>query len=249
MKAAIGILTCALALTCAVPQSAYATLAAPAEQSADQTMSTAIADRYGKDAALKNYDIKVSVNAGVATLTGTVRTEMHKTRAAELAEAAGAKSVDNRITVDPSAATKGTAGTIEDKTRDAADKTEDAAEKAADKTKEGAAKVADKTEDGADRAWKETKDGWEAVVDKSADIAKKAGAEITDAWITTNIQARMVDEDTLDDSDIDVDTDRRVVTLSGTVVSEAGRKTAVDIVKRTDGVERIVDRLTIGPKK
>jgi osmotically-inducible protein OsmY len=87
------------------------------------------------------------------------------------------------------------------------------------------------------------------VVDKTADMAKKAGAEITDAWITTNIKARMLDEDTLDGSNIDVDTDRRVVTLSGTVTSEAGRKTAVDIVKRTDGVERIVDRLTMAPKK
>jgi osmotically-inducible protein OsmY len=227
MKAAIGILTCALALTCAVPQPVHAALVAAVEQSADQTLSAAIAGRFAKDAALKNYDIKVSVTAGVATLAGTVKTDMHKTRAAELAEAAGARSVDNRITVDPAAAAKGTTGTIKDDARDAADKAEDVAE----------------------RAWKETKDGWEAVVDKTADIAKKAGAEVTDAWITTNVKTRMLDEDTLDGSDIDVDTDRRVVTLSGTVTSEAGRKTAVDIVKRTDGVERIVDRLTIAPKK
>jgi osmotically-inducible protein OsmY len=227
MKAAIGILTCALTLTCAVPQPAHAARAAAVEQSADQTLSTAIAGRFAKDAALKNYDIKVSVTAGVATLTGTVKTDMHKARAAELAEAAGAKSVDNRLTVNAAAAAKGTSGTIKDDARDAADKAEDVAE----------------------RAWKETKDGWEVVVDKTADMAKKAGAEITDAWITTNIKARMLDEDTLDGSNIDVDTDRRVVTLSGTVTSEAGRKTAVDIVKRTDGVERIVDRLTMAPKK
>jgi len=39
------------------------------------------------------------------------------------------------------------------------------------------------------------------------------------------------------------------VTLSGTVASEAGRERAVEETKKVDGVNKIIDRLAIGPKK
>lgn len=69
--------------------------------------------------------------------------------------------------------------------------------------------------------------------------------KITDAWITTSIKTRFMGEDALRESTIDVDTDRHVVTLSGTVVSEAAHEKALDIVKDTDGVNKIVDNLTV----
>ena len=53
----------------------------------------------------------------------------------------------------------------------------------------------------------------------------------------------------LKESDINVDVENHVVTLHGTVLSAAGRARAVDIAKKTDGVNRVVDMLTIGPKK
>jgi osmotically-inducible protein OsmY len=46
-----------------------------------------------------------------------------------------------------------------------------------------------------------------------------------------------------------VDTSKRVVTLKGTVVGRAGRTKAGNIARRTEGVRRVVNRLTIGPKK
>jgi osmotically-inducible protein OsmY len=232
MPSAIGILTVVIALIGAVPPRAHAASQAAGSQ-ADQTLSAAIDSRFDKDQALKDYDIKVAVEAGVATLRGTVRTDMQKTRAGELAEAAGARQVVNQIVVDSAAAPRGMAGTLEE-TDEAIDRTEDAA---------------DKTEDAAERAWEKTKDGWEVVVDRTADIAKRAGAEITDAWITTSITTRIIGEDALDDSDIDVDTDRHVVTLSGTVPTDAARDKAIDIAKDTDGVDRIVDKLVVGAKK
>lgn len=254
MKAAIGVLTCAIALV-SIPQTVHAGIQATATQ-ADQSLNTAITDRLTKDSALKNFDIKVSVNAGVATLTGTVKTDMQRNRAAEVAESAGARSVENRIVVNAAAAAKGTSGTLEDtadtaadKTKDAASKTKDAAGETWEATKEGAAKTADRTEDVAERAWEKTKDGWEVIVDRTAEIAKRAGAEITDAYITTSIKTRMVGEDALEGAHIDVDTDRHVVTLSGTVPSEAGRERAVEIAKKTDGVDRIVDKLTVAAMK
>jgi osmotically-inducible protein OsmY len=62
------------------------------------------------------------------------------------------------------------------------------------------------------------------------------------------VHSRFVGEDLLKDSDINVDTDNHVVTLKGRVMSAAGRAKAVEIAKNTEGVHRVVDRLTIGPK-
>jgi osmotically-inducible protein OsmY len=39
------------------------------------------------------------------------------------------------------------------------------------------------------------------------------------------------------------------VTLTGTVMSPAGRAKAVALAKEVEGVKRVNDRLTIGPKK
>jgi len=45
-----------------------------------------------------------------------------------------------------------------------------------------------------------------------------------------------------------VDTDKHVVTLTGTVMGRAGRTKATSIAKQTEGVHRVVNRLTIGAK-
>jgi hyperosmotically inducible protein len=55
----------------------------------------------------------------------------------------------------------------------------------------------------------------------------------------------MVDEDLLSGSDIDVDVKDGVVTLRGTVPTEAGRARALEVARKNDGVKSVVDRLTI----
>jgi hyperosmotically inducible protein len=70
---------------------------------------------------------------------------------------------------------------------------------------------------------------------------------VKDGWVTMKIHSAFVGEDALDGSSIDVDTNKGVVTLSGTVVSEAGRARAVAIAKGTDGAKNVVDKLRIGP--
>lgn len=77
----------------------------------------------------------------------------------------------------------------------------------------------------------------------------KTGEVMTDGWITTRVHERFVGETLLKNSDISVDTEKHVVTLKGTVVSAAGRRKATSIAKDTEGVVRVVNRLTIGPKK
>jgi hyperosmotically inducible periplasmic protein len=102
-----------------------------------------------------------------------------------------------------------------------------------------------KAKEGAEK----TKDGAEKVADKTKEGLSKTGEVITDGWITTRVHSKFVGEDLLKDSDINVDTKDHVVTLRGTVMSAAGRARAVAQAKEVEGVQRVIDRLTIGPKK
>jgi hyperosmotically inducible protein len=86
----------------------------------------------------------------------------------------------------------------------------------------------------------------EGAVRQAEKGARSAAEAISDGWITMKVHAQFLDEDPLEDSDIDVDTNSGIVTLSGTVVTEAGRKRAVEIAKATDGVKNVVDNLRIG---
>jgi hyperosmotically inducible protein len=108
--------------------------------------------------------------------------------------------------------------------------------------------VVDQTKEGA----KKTKDavvkGTKTAADKTKDALSKTGEVITDGWITTRVHERFVGEDLLKNSDISVDSHNHVVTLTGTVMGRAARTKAADIAKDTEGVHRVVNRLTIGPK-
>ena len=77
------------------------------------------------------------------------------------------------------------------------------------------------------------------------DTAKKSGNAIKDGWITMKVHSQFIPEDALSNSDIDVDTRNGVVTLNGTVASEAGKARAVAIAKATDGVKNVTDNLKI----
>ena len=68
---------------------------------------------------------------------------------------------------------------------------------------------------------------------------------VKDSWITMKVHAQFVPEDALEDSDIDVETNNGVVTLTGTVPSAAGRTRAVAIAKATDGVRNVEDKIRV----
>src|SRR5919198_3678800 len=160
----------------------------------DKTTATQIEKRIAGDPALKKYDIKVTVDGGVATLSGSVATEADRAKAAADAKVAGVTRVDNQILVEPDAGSrgvKGTAGKVGEKTKEGAGKTKEGTGKVYDKTKEGGGKVYDKTKEGSGKVYDKTKEG-----------TKKAGEEITDGWITTRVKGKFVGEDALKDSDI-----------------------------------------------
>jgi osmotically-inducible protein OsmY len=238
MRVVIGSLVVAALVAGPVSARVAFAQASTTTPSSDSALDKRIETRIHTNSALKKYSIDVAVNNGVATLTGTVPTEADRTKATQLATVPGISRVDNQLVVDLNAATKGTGGKFEEKTKAGANKTKAGAEKAADKTKEGA-----------DKAWEKTKEGAGTVAEKTKEGVSKTGEVITDGWITTRVKSKFVGEDLLKDSDVHVNTDNHVVTLTGTVMSAAGRARAVAEAKDVEGVHKVVDHLTIGPKK
>lgn len=72
--------------------------------------------------------------------------------------------------------------------------------------------------------------------------------ERPDAWLTTKVQSKYFLDDEVKGRDIDVDTQNGVVTLNGTVNSEAEKRQAVALARNTEGVREVVDRLQIVPE-
>ena len=112
----------------------------------------------------------------------------------------------------------------------------------------GPVSAQDRIQEGAEKTKDAVVKGAKVVVAKTKEGLSKTGEVMTDSWITTRVHERFVGEDLLKDSDISVDTSNHVVTLKGTVVGRAGRTKATTVAKGTEGVHRVVNRLTIGPK-
>ena len=127
-------------------------------------------------------------------------------------------------------------------------KTADAVDKAADDTKNVAEKIEDKTKEIAGKTADKTKEIAGDIADKSKDVVSATGEKITDGWITTKVSGKFVDETLLKDSKINVDSKDHVVTLKGTVGSNAAKMRAVEIARGTEGVVRVIDQLVVNAR-
>jgi hyperosmotically inducible protein len=115
---------------------------------------------------------------------------------------------------------------------------------ASSKAKGTTGKVADKSKEAAEK----TKEGAKTVGEKTKEGVSKTGEVITDTWITSRIKTKFMGDESLRASDIKVDSDDHVVTLSGSVVSAAAKTKAIADAKEVEGVKRVVDNLKIVPK-
>ena len=86
-----------------------------------------------------------------------------------------------------------------------------------------------------------------AIGEKIATGAEKAEQAITESSLTAKIKAKMALDDTVRALSIDVDTNGSVVTLTGTVHSEAERAKAVLLARDTEGITAVNDRLAVSP--
>ena len=83
------------------------------------------------------------------------------------------------------------------------------------------------------------------VGEKVGVAAAKVGQAVDEATLTSKIKAKMVLDDSVKAREIDVTTNGSVVTLTGTVRSQAERDRAMALARETTGVTKVVDRLVI----
>ena len=76
-----------------------------------------------------------------------------------------------------------------------------------------------------------------------AEAGSEATGYLSDAALTTKIKSKMGLDDTVNASSIHVSTTNGVVTLTGTVRSEAERARALSLARDTKGVRSVADHL------
>lgn len=91
----------------------------------------------------------------------------------------------------------------------------------------------------------EAREAGREVGDRAATAANQAKLALEDGALTAKIKSKMALDDTVKAYGIDVDTKDRVVTLTGTVKTQAERERALLLARETDGVKNVVDRLTV----
>jgi len=82
--------------------------------------------------------------------------------------------------------------------------------------------------------------------ERAATAAIQAKTTLEDGALTAKIKSKMALDDTIQFTRIDVDTANRVVTLTGTVETDAQRQRALQLARETDGVQKVVDRIKVG---
>jgi hyperosmotically inducible protein len=92
-----------------------------------------------------------------------------------------------------------------------------------------------------------TKDAARTTADKTREATGTTGKAITDGWIKSKIAAQYVTEDSLDNSDIDIDVSKGMVALKGAVRTAAAKDRATAIAKGTDGVKGVKNDMKIDP--
>lgn len=95
--------------------------------------------------------------------------------------------------------------------------------------------------------------GVNSVVDEltiEAPTAATSGVDITDSAadgaVTTAVKTKFLADPSISGLKIDVDTKANVVTLTGTVPTEAEKTRAIETARKTDGVRSVVDNLKVG---
>ncbi len=74
------------------------------------------------------------------------------------------------------------------------------------------------------------------------------GRTVDDAMITSSVKSSLIADDLVDAFEIDVDTHRGNVMLSGFVETQNQIDRAVEIAKKTEGVQKVINKLEKKPK-
>jgi osmotically-inducible protein OsmY len=214
----------------------------------DAWLVTKVKAQFWDEDALDESDINVDARDGVIILRGTVASQAGKTRAVAIARTTeGVKRVDDRLTIAVAQRDRDDDDVAEsrDEAREAAKDAKRESKEAARDARDAGREAKRDTKAAARDVKEDTKEASEDAERSGRDTAGTVGETVTDGWITTKVKSSFVGEDALEDSDIDVDTNDGVVTLTGTVASQAGRARAVAIAKKIEGVKDVKDELKI----
>jgi osmotically-inducible protein OsmY len=72
------------------------------------------------------------------------------------------------------------------------------------------------------------------------------GAQVDDSWVTTKVNSKFAASSKVRMTNISVQTDEGVVTLTGRVEDEEARREAVALARQTEGVKSVRDLLEVG---
>ena len=89
----------------------------------------------------------------------------------------------------------------------------------------------------------------EKAGEKIDSSVNKVGNFMDDSSITAKVKAALVDHDDIKSTDISVKTEKKVVTLSGFVTSQAQAEEAVKVAKGVEGVASVSDKLHVRDSK
>ena len=228
---------------------------------------------YSLSPYLRSNDLSVSVEDGKATLTGNVEEDVHKELAGAIAAGVtGIKDVDNQILVDadykpPTSSTRGYGDVVDDATITTAvkskllwskhtegmdtkvvthnGKVELSGTVATQQAKQQAEKLAKNT-DGVRSVSNQL-----LVSNKTADSKgygkedSETGTLISDSWITTKVKSTFMYSSNVASSDISVNTDKGIVTLSGKVDSGIEQALAIELAQNIRGVKSVSSKQLI----
>jgi hyperosmotically inducible protein len=204
-----------------------------AQQNPDEAIESKIESVLKKDSVLAPRSIDVESEQGRVKLTGAVRTADEKARAEKLARIAGVTAVVNDLQIDPNVERS--------KIDRAADKTKEGLGKAVDATAKGTEKAAEGVQKGAAEAGRAVAKG----ADKTADAIGTAGEKVSDASLNTRVKSEFAKDPLLKNVAIRIDTKDHIVTLRGTVASDAVKTRAEEVATRTKDVARVTNELVV----
>jgi hypothetical protein len=85
----------------------------------------------------------------------------------------------------------------------------------------------------------------ESFAEDAKRLGRTIGTGANDGWLWTKTRAVLATTDDLRDSTINVDVDNEIVTLSGTVATQAQKNKAAQVAKSVEGVKSVKNNLVV----
>ncbi len=270
MKPLIAGCALAIGMTCT------SVMAADNDQSSDVWAKAVITTTYTLNHHLNPFNIDVDVENGVATLNGSVESDVEHDLAEELAKSVdGVKAVRNELKIDADVKTSSDSDGFMNNVRDANITAKVKSQllwnsntqgmKIDVDTKQSIVTLTGEVDSSVESQLAEqiahnTRDVMKVnnklVIANSAAIttdrakheANKAKVEVSDSWITTKVKSALAYNRNIEMDDIDVTTTNGVVMLKGIVESESSKREATEIAKNIQGVKDVKAELKITPR-